>query len=70
MRYLPDGSENPEFVVNREPGRLIIESEARGEASGMMVAVLVLMLVGVILSAMIWRVQAYLLRWQRPHMVE
>jgi NitT/TauT family transport system permease protein len=34
------------------------------------VAVLVLMLVGVILSAMIWRVQAYLLRWQRPHMVE
>ena len=45
-------------------GRLIIESEARGEASGMMVAVVILMIVGVILSAMIWRLQAYLLRWQ------
>src|ERR1700730_9657708 len=33
--------------------RLIIESEGRAEASGMMVAVLVLMLVGVALSAMI-----------------
>jgi Aconitase family (aconitate hydratase) len=41
-----------------------------GEASGMMVAVVVLMLVGVILSAMIWRLQAYLLRWQRPNVVE
>ena len=45
-------------------GRLIIESEARGEASGMMVAVVILMVIGVILSAMIWRLQAYLLRWQ------
>jgi NitT/TauT family transport system permease protein len=45
-------------------GRLIIESEARGEASGMMVAVVVLMIIGVILSAIIWRLQAYLLRWQ------
>ena len=45
-------------------GRLIIESEARGEASGMMVAVLILMVIGVILSALIWRLQAYLLRWQ------
>lgn len=51
-------------------GRLIIESEARGEASGMMVAVIVLMLVGVALSAAIWRLQAYLLRWQQHHMVE
>jgi NitT/TauT family transport system permease protein len=51
-------------------GRLIIESEARGEASGMMVAVVVLMLVGVILSAVIWRLQAYLLRWRRPNVVE
>jgi NitT/TauT family transport system permease protein len=46
-------------------GRLIIESEARGEASGMMVAVIILMIVGVILSAMIWRLQVYLLRWQQ-----
>jgi NitT/TauT family transport system permease protein len=45
-------------------GRLIIESEARGEASGMMVAVLILMVIGVILSTLIWRLQAYLLRWQ------
>jgi NitT/TauT family transport system permease protein len=46
-------------------GRLIIESEARGEASGMMVAVLILMIVGVVLSAAIWRLQVYLLRWQK-----
>ena len=51
-------------------GRLIIESEARAEASGMMVAVIVLMLVGVALSAMIWRLQAHLLRWQQHNMVE
>jgi NitT/TauT family transport system permease protein len=49
-------------------GRLIIESEARGEASGMMVAVIVLMLVGVALSALIRRLQAYLLRWQQHNM--
>jgi len=46
-------------------GRLIIESEARGEASGMMVAVIILMIVGVILSALIWRLKVYLLRWQQ-----
>jgi len=51
-------------------GRLIIESEARAEASGMMVAVIVLMLVGVVLSALIWRLQTYLLRWQQHHMME
>jgi NitT/TauT family transport system permease protein len=34
------------------------------------VAVIVLMLVGVALSAMIWRLQAYLLRWQQHNMVE
>lgn len=45
-------------------GRLIIESEARGEAAGMMVAVFVLMVVGVMLSAGIQRMQAHLLRWQ------
>lgn len=45
-------------------GRLIIESEARGEAAGMMVAVFVLMVVGVLLSAGIQRMQAHLLRWQ------
>jgi ABC-type proline/glycine betaine transport system permease subunit len=51
-----------EFIgAERGIGRLIIESEARAEASGMMVAVIVLMLMGVALSAMIWRLQAYLL---------
>jgi len=45
-------------------GRMIIEAEARGEASGMMVAVFVLMIVGVILSAMVSRLQAHLLRWR------
>jgi NitT/TauT family transport system permease protein len=48
-------------------GRLIIESEARGEAAGMMVAVFVLMLVGMILSALIRRLQSHLLRWQQQH---
>lgn len=48
-------------------GRLIIESEARGEADGMMVAVFVLMAAGVVLSLGIQRMQAYLLRWQSQH---
>jgi NitT/TauT family transport system permease protein len=60
-----------EFIgAERGIGRLIIESEARGEASGMMVAVIVLMLVGVVLSAAIRRLQRYLLRWQQHNMVE
>ena len=46
-------------------GRLIIEFEARGEASGMMVAVTILMLVGVTLATGIQRLQAYLLRWRQ-----
>jgi NitT/TauT family transport system permease protein len=46
-------------------GRLIIESEARGEASGMMVAVTILMPVGVVLATGIQRLQAYLLRWRQ-----
>jgi NitT/TauT family transport system permease protein len=33
-----------------------------------MVAVIILMLVGVMLSAMIRRLRAYLLRWQRHNM--
>jgi NitT/TauT family transport system permease protein len=60
-----------EFIgAERGIGRLIIESEARAEASGMMVAVIVLMLVGVALTAVIRRLQAYLLRWQQHNMVE
>lgn len=60
-----------EFIgAERGIGRLIIESAARAEASGMMVAVIVLMVVGVVLSAMIWRLQANLLRWQQHNMAE
>jgi NitT/TauT family transport system permease protein len=60
-----------EFIgAERGIGRLIIESEARGEASGMMVAVVVLMLVGVVLSALIRRLQTYLLRWQQHNMAD
>ena len=42
-------------------GRMIIEAEARGEAAGMMVAVFVLMIAGVILSLGVRRLQTYLL---------
>jgi NitT/TauT family transport system permease protein len=56
--------------AERGIGRLIIESEVRVEASRMTVAVIVLMLVGVALSAMIWRLQAHPLRWQQHNMVE
>jgi sulfonate transport system permease protein len=60
-----------EFIgAERGIGRLIIESEARGEASGMMVAVIVLMFVGVALSGLIRRLQTYLLRWQQHNMSE
>ncbi len=45
-------------------GRMIIEAAARGAAAGMMVAVFVLMIVGVILAAGVRRIQAYLLRWR------
>jgi NitT/TauT family transport system permease protein len=55
-----------EFIgAEKGIGRLIIESEARGEASGMMVAVTILMLVGVILATGIRRLQTYLLRWRQ-----
>src|ERR1700728_666962 len=52
-----------EFIgAEKGIGRLIIESEARGEASGM--------LVGVVLAALIRRLQAYLLRWQQHNRAE
>ncbi|MGQ0682540.1 ABC transporter permease [Bradyrhizobium sp.] len=54
-----------EFIgAQRGIGRLIIESQARAEAAGMMVAVVVLMCVGMVLSFGIARLQRYLLRWQ------
>jgi NitT/TauT family transport system permease protein len=45
-------------------GRMIIDAEARADAAGMMMAVLVLMIVGVSLTALIKRLQDHLLRWQ------
>lgn len=56
-----------EFVGSeRGLGRFIQEAQARAIASDMMVAILVLMVVGVILSLGISRAQRHLLRWQ-PH---
>jgi NitT/TauT family transport system permease protein len=37
---------------------------ARGPPAGMMVAVFVLMIVGVILATIVRHIQAYLLRWR------
>jgi NitT/TauT family transport system permease protein len=54
-----------EFIgAERGIGRLIIESEARADAAGMMVAVVVLMVIGMLLTATIKRLQDHLLRWQ------
>jgi NitT/TauT family transport system permease protein len=43
---------------------MIIEAEARGKAAGMMVAIFVLMIVGVVLATIVRHVQGHLLRWQ------
>ena len=54
-----------EFIgAERGLGKLIIEAEARANASEMMVAIFVMMIVGILLAWMVRRVQAYLLRWQ------
>ncbi|WP_439495323.1 ABC transporter permease [Bosea sp. (in: a-proteobacteria)] len=54
-----------EFIgAERGIGKLIIEAQARANASEMMVAILVLMVVGMLLSVVVRRVQGYLLRWQ------
>lgn len=54
-----------EFVgTERGLGRLIMEAEARGEASVMMGTIFVLMIVGVVVSMIVKRIQRYLLRWQ------
>jgi NitT/TauT family transport system permease protein len=45
-------------------GKLIVEADARANASEMMVAIFILMIVGMLLAAIVRRVQAYLLRWQ------
>jgi NitT/TauT family transport system permease protein len=54
-----------EFIgAERGLGKLITEAEARAESADMMVAIFVMMAVGIVLSLLIRRVQAYLLRWQ------
>ena len=56
-----------EFIgAERGLGKLIIEAEARANASEMMVAIFVMMFVGIVLATIVRRVQAHLLRWQ-PH---
>jgi NitT/TauT family transport system permease protein len=54
-----------EFIgAERGIGKLIVEAEARANASEMMVAIFVLMVVGILLAMAVRRVQSYLLRWQ------
>jgi NitT/TauT family transport system permease protein len=54
-----------EFIgAERGVGKLIVEAEARANASEMMVAIFVLMIVGIILAVGVRRLQGYLLRWQ------
>ncbi|WP_245448898.1 ABC transporter permease [Phyllobacterium sophorae] len=54
-----------EFVgAERGVGKLIVESEARAHSVGMMVAIFVLMVVGILLAVVVRRIRAYCLRWQ------
>jgi NitT/TauT family transport system permease protein len=54
-----------EFIGSeRGLGRLIIEAQGRGDAAAMMATLSVLVVVGVLLSALIHQLQAYLLRWR------
>jgi NitT/TauT family transport system permease protein len=59
-----------EFIgAERGLGRLIVQAEAVANAADMMVAIFVLMVVGVVLTIGIRRLQRWLLRWQ-PHFQE
>jgi NitT/TauT family transport system permease protein len=54
-----------EFIgAERGLGKLIIEAEARANASEMMVSIFVMMIVGIVLAYIVRKFQAYLLRWQ------
>ena len=54
-----------EFIgAERGLGKLIIEAEARANSSEMMVAIFAMMIVGIVLAAIVRRIQIYLLRWQ------
>jgi NitT/TauT family transport system permease protein len=55
-----------EFIgAERGLGKLIIEAEARANASEMMVAIFVMMVVGMLLAYIVRSLQSYLLRWQQ-----
>ena len=55
-----------EFIgAERGLGKLIIEAEARANASEMMVAIFVMMVVGMVLAYVVRLLQSYLLRWQQ-----
>ena len=55
-----------EFIgAERGLGKLIIEAEARANASEMMVAIFVMMVVGIVLAYIVRLLQSYLLRWQQ-----
>jgi NitT/TauT family transport system permease protein len=55
-----------EFIgAERGLGKLIIEAEARANASEMMVAIFVMMVVGTVLAYIVRLLQSYLLRWQQ-----
>jgi len=55
-----------EFIgAERGLGKLIIEAEARANASEMMVAIFVMMVVGMVLAFLVRSLQSYLLRWQQ-----
>ncbi|SFJ69567.1 ABC transporter permease [Bradyrhizobium sp. Gha] len=54
-----------EFIGSeRGLGKLIIEAEARANASEMMVAIFVMMFLGILLAIAVRALQSYLLRWQ------
>jgi NitT/TauT family transport system permease protein len=54
-----------EFIgAERGLGKLIIEAEARANASEMMVVILVMMALGILLAFVVRRLQFHLLRWQ------
>ena len=54
-----------EFIgAERGLGKLIIEAEARANASEMMVVILVMMVLGILLAFVVRRLQSHLLRWQ------
>jgi NitT/TauT family transport system permease protein len=54
-----------EFIgAERGLGKLIIEAEARANASEMMVVILVMMVLGIFLAFVVRQLQSHLLRWQ------